>query len=328
MKKILIAILVSIALLPTLTYAKDNTSSIINHNNILITAEEYDKLVSMGYSDSQIMFLDQEAINRNLNPNSTLVSKNVSYLKTKYRYDDSSSETNSMNTQGSLIAVEEFELTKEQYEYETNNSNLNVAQQNTDNSHTWGYRTLTTYLYEEIASGSKEYRVVNVVDWDNNYTPKTRSFDILGITFPNSHEIAVKAGSQYAFQTYLETNKVTQSGEYKVIKYSANSDHYTKRNNGYAISMNLVNDTTTHKMSQMSSYLEYTVKKTVSGKVNNLQFKGAYTHAQTTVDLLDVVGFMMDPSATGLVMFLLGDPISQRYDSGNKTYVQLVNIGW
>lgn len=327
MKKFIMAILVSIALFPTLTYAKvDNSSTITNYNNIQISTEEYNKLLSMGYSDSQIMILDQIAIRRNLNPNSTLISKNVSYIKTKYTYDNSNISVASMNTRP--VKIEDFELTKEQYEYETKNFNLNNAETNADNSHTWGYRTLTTYLYKEISSGTTEYRVVNVVDWDSNHTPSTRSFDISGITFANTSQITVKAGSQYAFQTYLETNRVTLKGEYKTVNYSTNSDHYTKNYNGYAISMNLVNDTQTHRMSQMSSYLEYTVKKSGSAQVNNLQFKGTYTHATTSVNLLDVVGFAMDPSKTGLAMLLLGGTVSQKYDSGNKTLVQMVNVGW
>lgn len=326
MKKIIIAILVSIVFFPTMAFAQTNSTTIINNNKVELTNEEYNKLKSMGFTDSQIMFFDQEAVNRNLNSNSTLVAQDVSYLKTIYTY--SNMETASANNSINPVKVEDVELTKEQYEYETTHINNEVAQTNVDDEHTWGYRTLTTSLYKEGTYSAPVYRVVSVVEWSNSYTPVTRSFDILGISFANTSDITVKAGSQYAFQTYTETNKSTGSSEYKAIHYSSNSDHYTKQNNGYAISMNLVNDTSTHRMSQMNSYLEYTVIKRGSGVVNNLQFSSAYTHAQISVDLLDVVGFAMDPSGLGLAMFLLGKPISQKYDSGNHTFVQMTGIGW
>ena len=328
MKKIIIAILVAITLFPTLTFAQTDTTMIINNNKVELTTEEYNKLKEMGYTDSQIMFFDQEIINRNLNSNSELVNQSVSYLKTIYTYSNDNTQTYSLNNESNLINVQEVELTKEQYELETSTPNYNIMPLDAQVTNYYGYRTLTTSLFKEGTYASPEYRVVNVVQWDDDYTPYTRSFDILGITFANTSEITVKAGSQYALQTYTETHKLTGSYEFKTINYSSNSDHYTKKNNGYAISMNLVNDTTWYRMSQMNSYLEYTVIKSGSNTVNNLQFRGAYAHAQQTVDLLDVVGFAMDPSKTGLAMFLLSNPISEKYDSGNKTLVQMTNIGW
>lgn len=325
MKKSMIAILMVISLFPTLTFAQSPSTMVINNNKVKLTLDEYNELKEKGYTDSQIMFFDQEIINRNLNSDSKLVKQSVSYLKTVYTYDNNLSLFDSVSN---VVKTEEIELTKEQYEFETSNGNLNDISLNAEDTKSYGYRVLTTSLYKEGTYSSPVYRVVNVVQWDDNYTPKTRSFDILGISFANTNEISVKAGSQYAFQTYTQTHKVTGTSEFKTINYSSNSDHYTKRSNGYAIAMNLVDDTTWYKMSQMNSYLEYTVIKTGSNVVNNLQFRGAYVHAQKTVELLDVVGFAMDPSKAGLAMFLLGNPVSEKYDSGNKTFVQMTGIGW
>lgn len=324
MKKILIAILVSIALLPTMTYAQSTESKIINNNNVELTITEYNKLIEMGFTDSQIMFFNQEAINRNLKSNAELVHKNVSYLKTIYTYENNLSTYS--NYWSTPVVIDEVELTKEQYELETSNDN-NISTNASEHEHYYKYRTLTTSLYKEGTYSEPVYRIVNIVQWADGDGPDTRSFDISGITF-DTNEITIKSVSQYAFQTYTQTHKITGSSEYKTVNYSTGSDHYTKTNEGYAISMNLVDDTTWYKMHEMNSYLEYTVIKSGSNTINTLQFKGTYVHSNQTVDLLDVVGFAMDPSATGLAMFLLGNPISSSYDSGNKTLVQVNDIGW
>ena len=58
MKKIIIAILVSIVFFPTMAFAQTNSTTIINNNKVELTNEEYNKLKSMGFTDSQIMFFD------------------------------------------------------------------------------------------------------------------------------------------------------------------------------------------------------------------------------------------------------------------------------
>ncbi len=327
MKKIRLAILLTLCFMPSVAFAQSVSpeTKIINNNKVELTPEEYNKLIDMGYTDSQIMFFDQEIVDRNLNKNSELVSQSVSYLKTIYK--DDSYRGISINSKKPSFHTEEIELTKEQYELETSKASITDYDGSHDSAY-YGYRTLTTSLFKEGTYANPEYRVTSVVQWDYDYAPKTRSFDILGITFSHASDITVKEGSQYALQTYTTTYKSTGKSEFGNVKYSDNSDHYTKNNNGYAISMNLLDDTSTYTISEMNSYLEYTVIKRGSNTVNNLQFGSTYVHAQKNVDLLDVVGFLMDPSASGLAMFLLSNPVSQKYDSGNQTLVQMIGINW
>lgn len=160
MKKSMIAILMVISLFPTLTFAQSPSTMVINNNKVKLTLDEYNELKEKGYTDSQIMFFDQEIINRNLNSDSKLVKQSVSYLKTVYTYGNNLSLFDSVSN---VVKTEEIELTKEQYEFETSNGNLNDISLNVEDTKSYGYRVLTTSLYKEGTYSSPVYRVVNVV---------------------------------------------------------------------------------------------------------------------------------------------------------------------
>lgn len=300
--------------------------SIVNLNKVTITPHEFDNLIKYGFDYDQIMFLDQETINRNKNIEGQLVSKTTSYIKLVEVFDKS--DYNRLNTSSNVTPkkVYEIELSKEQYYNELNNKELQViAADEARHNHTYSYRTLTTILWQVGSESSRQYKVSNVVQW--NQTPSTRSFDLIAITFNNSN-ISVLSGSNYGFQTYTRVNRITLDYTFETINYSVNSDHYTKKPQGYALAMNLVDDTLFEKMQNFNSYLEYTVIKNNTSIIPNLQFKGTYVHSTSSVNLLDVVGFAIDPSKTGLAMLLLSDPIKRKYDDGNKTLVQLIGVNW
>jgi len=148
-----------------------------------------------------------------------------------------------------------------------------------------------------VATGYKRL-VVHAVPYDNlNYAisltnewlqmPVVRSFDVIALRF---QDIAIDEGTQTGYQAYtLSSNNTTQA-----IGYSYNGTNMVIKENGYGISMNLVNNDIT--------YLENftSVDVALNGTIPIIW--GSYQHAVNNVSLAQSQNYNISAAGLGYVI--------------------------
>lgn len=292
MKKKFMFAIFSLLLLPSVIYASEIDSCFTTGIGNKLTCEEYSKMQSLGFTDAMIRSMPDHVIN--------------SYLLEDIE----------------LVSVDRQISQSDVLFFDTNSGFLTPRDQA---SHTYGGRTMTTYVF--YLSSSDTFKIANYAIWDGE--PSKKYYDINAAVF-NTTGVAVVKNSQVAYQSYDEY-KVTILGpsdvEFKTINYSTNSTRYRFHANGIAIAMNLTDpsgigyDTANHV-----SYLEYQVKKSVNNQINELYVAGNYLHAKSSVSLEDFIGF--DITSALDITLLLRNIATTTYDDGNHVGLVLGDLDW
>jgi hypothetical protein len=197
----------------------------------------------------------------------------------------------------SLNLTTEVELTEEQYNnFVVPEAGLENIYSPNLNGGSVSYETTAKLLTMAYTSGYNYDYAVVTASW--KYIPTTRVFDVIGF---RGDGFSFRNGSQEGTQMYIDA-----SGTYHAIDYAWNGTNIKKFNDGFGISMNLVNPTIQALVLDASC--------DVSNNVTHPVLFGAYEHAvNSSVTLADSQNYTMGGSGLGGV-FVYPYNISAKYD--------------
>lgn len=257
--------------------------SLINQNGIEISEEELENFLKV-YSYEHIMVMDEEKYEKAQSLNYDNVLKTDKYIETIYNPH--------------LNITTERELTESEYEnyvplIEMDNLG-NVANPNL-NSGSMSMETTAKKMSMTFAAGSYWNTATLTATW--KYLPTTRSFDVIGFY---GVDFNFRNGSQEGEQIYIDTND-----NYNVINYSWNGTNIKKFNNGFGISMNLVNPTI--------QFLQLYIECDMSALDTHPELFGSYQHAVANLTLTQSQNYTLGGSGLGGV-FIYPYNISSKLD--------------
>lgn len=263
-----VSIILGLIFSPYLFKLETVNASVTNANGLSISAEEYQRLLTLGFTDEEITNMDQEELEMNKELSGELTTATTQYLKI---IDPTSPEIDSQ----SQVQV----LSEQTYNYEVDN----YVEDASDGT-TTSYKKMTTTI-TKLSTNS--YRLKNSVTWSR--IPATRHVDVTGVGI-NQSFWGPTPNSQYGKQnwkTYSYCNG-TQSGS---STYNTSSDKWKKGSGGYSLKVNLPGDEivggcAADKVTALSSYMYYSVTPLTS--TNRLDGYGQYAH--------QVVDFTLTPS--------------------------------
>ena len=167
----------SIGLITNSVIAKED-KMYVNENNISITSEDYNKLLSVGYTEKEIAKMDEISINKVLSMDIVSISVSEQYVKTV-----------TMENEDGEIESENILMSKEDVYSELNSSIVpNATYPSESSSVTVDYKYLTingTYYYDQENEGVFFVKVN--VEWLD--TPPKRYEDIISINFTDDVQL-------------------------------------------------------------------------------------------------------------------------------------------
>jgi len=188
-----------------------------------------------------------------------------------------------------LNLTTERELTKEEYE---NFGNSDISPLLNDGSIT--YETTAKELNMILLGGTTWNYITMSATW--KYIPNTRSFDVIGF---RGYGFEFMNGTQSGEQIYYLNNF------YNAINYAWNGTNIKRFDNGFGISMNIVNS----DIQALQLTLEGDVKPTMSAP----ELFGSYQHAVADVTLAQSQNYTLDGVGLGGVFVFPYNTI-QKYD--------------
>ena len=275
-KYMLLAFVGLLTILPINTFAE----SIINNNGIEISEEDYNNFLKI-HTPEYIMLMDEEKYER-------LKNLDYSNIETLETYVES--------TYNSLLGLTtEKEISKEEYE------NFNPIMPILGDKGASGETSAKKIVMGVIGDTTWNY-VTLTATWKG--IPSTRSFDVIGI---RGYGVRFRNGSQSGEQIYK------LNGEYQRISYAWDGTNIQKHDNGFGISMNIVNDNITE--------LQLAVDCDVTPTVNSPAVYGSYQHAVSSVTLAQSQNYTLGVEGLGRV-FVYPYSISQKYDGMTGLTIQ------
>ena len=157
--------------------------------------------------------------------------------------------------------------------------NFNSGVSTYDATHETTYKRIT--IIDNYIGGST-HSVLVYTQW--LVTPATKSFDVTAMRIDGGY---VVDGTQSGTQVYWE------DGEYNYINYSWNGTNIRKTDNGFGISMNLVNG---------ASYFETDISANVVTTSSDAVAYGTYQHAVTDVTLNQSQSYTISHNGLGGVV--------------------------
>ena len=266
---VLFLLLSIIFIFPKITYA----DSITNNNGIVISEQEYNDFKKV-YDDNYIMNMSLEKYNK-------LKELNFDEITTTTKYVESMYNPN-------LQLTTEREITKEEYD------NHNSISPLLDDGDAY-YETQVKKISLAVIGGTTYSHVMTVATW--KAIPATRSFDVIGV---RGYGMEVREGSQMGEQIYVDAND-----NYTVIDYAWNGTNIKKFDEGYGISMNIVNPTIT--------YLQLITECDVTPTIDHPTLYSSYQHAQQSLTLANSQNYTLGGAGLGDV-FVYPYSIAQKYD--------------
>ena len=146
-------------------------------------------------------------------------------------------------------------------------------------SHQTSYKRIQ--IFDSSISGNG-HRIMVYTQW--LVTPATKSFDVTAMRIDGGY---VVDGTQDGTQGYWA------NGEYGYVSYSPNGRNIRKADNGFGISMNLVND---------ASYFETDISANVIATSSSATAYGTYQHAVTNVSLSQSQSYNISHNGFGDVL--------------------------
>ncbi len=268
-KFIFLMIISMFVMFPIFTHAK----TIINNNGVEMTEEEYNNFLKI-HDQRYVMLMTEEDYDRLKDLDYSDVKKETKYTVSTY------------NEHLNLTA--EREISKEEY------GNFgNVASPLLDNGNNYFASTAKSISISLMGGNNWNYVSVDVA-WKG--IPKTRSFDVMGI---RGYGFEFRNGSQIGRQIYK------LNGSYKVIDYSWNGTNIKRLDNGFGISMNIVNDDIDDLM--------LSVECDVTPTESHPTIYGSYQHAVQNVSLTESQNYYLGIAGLGNV-FVFPYNTSVKYD--------------
>lgn len=168
--------------------------------------------------------------------------------------------------------------TTEVSEEEATNATMNIATQ--------GASYTTTYKNIQISAteaGTNYYFILLDNVWLKS--PYIKSYDVIAI---RTDDATVTEGTQEGTQAYIYKN-----GSVGYVNYSNGGTNMVKADNGFGISMNLVDDANTYQC---------TIEATVTATTEWATVYGSYQHAATNVTLAQSKSYTISHNGYGKVI--------------------------
>jgi len=250
-----------------------NAESITNINGIVISEEEYNNFLKI-HSHEYIMTMSEEKYEKLKSLDYTNVVKETKYVATTYN--------------PSLNLTTERELTKEEFDnFEKTTTSSRLADGGIS------YETTAKKIVMSLAGGTTWNYVTLTATW--KYIPTTRSFDVIGF---RGYGFEFRNGSQEGEQIYI------LDGNYTVIDYAWNGTNTKRLDNGFGISMNIVNT----DIVALQLIAECDISPTISAP----EIFGSYQHAVSSVSLANSQNYTLGGGLGDV--FVYPYSISQKYD--------------
>jgi len=266
-----------ITIFPILTFAE----SITNNNGILISEEEYNNFLKV-YSHESIMMMNEEKYEKLKSLDYSNVVTEIKYIETTYN--------------PSLNLKTEKELTEHEFEI----YNLGTTYGLTDNDM---YRESTAKRLVMTVTGGTTWNFATLTaTW--KYVPTARTFDVIGF---RGFGLEFRDGSQSGEQIYIV------DGVYNMIDYSWNGTNIKRFDDGFGISMNIVNDDI--------EFLQLETECDVKMLQSYPTLYGSYQHAVSSLSLADSQNYTLGGSGLGAV-FVYPYSISQKYDGMSGLHME------
>lgn len=249
-----------------------------NSNGIKITEEQYQNLKELGFSELAISQMDQEVFDENKDLKVDSQSETTKYYEIKEIESTQNSRLStksSTNTDTENTEYISTELTEEEYFRRVRASESNIQPFAASNTDKTSYRRLTTSI-QKIGS---DRRLYNKFIWDK--LPSTRSYDVLTISIDSMFSPIV--GTQYGQQLWSYTHPVHGGFYGDNSKYSSSSSTWSKQGAGYGVRMNLKNNTTTLRVTELEGYMYYKIKRNSSIVPKLINAYGNYSHAKKSL---------------------------------------------
>jgi len=252
-------ILASLIIISTTVVRAANEVYYTNLENIDMTREEYNNLLSIGFTEKQVERMDYETFIKNKDLHGTLVGENTQYYKT------TTFMRNGIKYSTSQIMEKDDLLRDMEAEESQQHTDLLRVSGNFYNGISYTtYKQITT----RITSVSEDYMRYQVESYWFNM-PSTKSYDIMGIGIEPSK---VEIGSTLDFrQDYIKTND--EMG-YSIACYQKTSS------TGGAVMFKLPN----YSIRYLEAYMYFYVQKiNQSDTIYSLVAAGDYAHATSDV---------------------------------------------
>lgn len=277
LKFMLFALISILLIIPNAVSAE----SITNNNGIIISEQEYNDFLKI-YSEDYIMNMSESKYNKLKTLNFDDITTSTKYIETTYN--------------PSLQLTTEREVTEEEY------NNYNPVMPLLDDGAASFESTMKKLVMSIVGGSTWNYATV-VATW--KAIPSTRSFDVIGFY---GFGFEFSNGTQGGEQIY------TLDGNYTSIDYAWNGTNIKRHDNGFGISMNIVNSDIT--------YLQLIADCDVKATVTHPTLYASYQHAQQSLSLADSQNYTLGGSGLGNV-FIFPYSISQKYDAMTG-----VNVGY
>ena len=241
-----------------LTFIIIGTLCYADNANAAISEEEYAELREI-FSEARLSIMSEEEKEKLVNGNLTVESKLYEVTKTindTYTYTE--------------LDPELYDTLMENY---TNGVSTQGAYHETSYKR---IQIIDTYI------GGNTHTVMVYTQW--LVTPATQSYDVTAMRIEGGY---VVEGTQDGTQLYWK------DGAYNWVNYSYNGTNIRKADNGFGISMNLVNG---------ASYFETDISADVISTSQNAVAYGTYQHAVTGVTLSQSQSYTISHNGLGDVL--------------------------
>ncbi len=215
----------------------------VNYFGVGMSKEQYNNLLELGFSESEITYMSEEEFNANKDVVGKLEADVTNYYVNVVRYDIT----------GKIVSSSDMQISKEDY---MNSDNLLMPLG--DGLVGTSYKEMRT----TIAKADSKYRYKVNLKWKT--MPATRSYDIIGIGFePNVYlNSDINFQQKYCSLNICKTNTAINSS-------SVNP-------NGVGVSFLLPSS---KEITSMESTLYFDVSKVISGTIKLMTAYGDYSHA-------------------------------------------------
>lgn len=279
----------------------------MNSFGIEMTQEEVNNLKSLAFTDEQINTMDYEEFNINKNLHGKIISTNTKYYKTTTYF----LITRSSNSNEPVNWIT-FEINKDEFE----NSENEMVAYGMDGMTVTEYKMMTTQIIE---INKKSYRYRIDLKWKK--IPKTRSYDIMGIgieekVYPDSTNM------------YYRTTAGIDDVEHQASTFDVFTSAVWKRSaSGVAVTSKLPTGTAKRRITAISSYMYFNVKKNTSIPINVLNAYGDYKQAQKSVSSSVSAGISIGKGGIGFSAGVSAS-IVESYDSISTAHAIADDLNW
>lgn len=273
---VFICTLFAIFMFQNSTEAADN-EIVENANGIKITQEEYQNLIDLGFTNLAIQQMTEDVFNENKNLEIIDRSETTKYYEIKEipeinsfsKSMESDSEENYVSTE---LTEEEYFKRIEAQKNEEEGFSTFASKDTTSTS----YRRLTTTISRLNTTTA---RVHSKFIWD--IIPKTRSYDVLATNIDST--FTPVSGSNYGQQLWSYTHPINGGFYGDNAKYSSSSSTWSKQSAGYGVRMNLKNNASNLRVTELEGYAYFNIKRSSSVVPRYINAFGIYSHAKKDI---------------------------------------------